>query len=261
MATCMQAIRGVVTTIFCGLALAGLAHAQAPSGGKSPLPPIKTQPATGRGADAGSDSARRAAILMSDRWRKVELEFQQWLSVQVVYTPRQVEEIKAKLAAEVQSMSPAELEQFLDQWDAKLKILLGKDADEARNWLGEYMSVMADGYRKHFLASLGLTDVTKMSAAQVEEAVDRVRMQRMSIRQQQAAFNQNREQQVQAAEKANAQARQMAQQQATAAMNRTPKFNMFQSHYSPRPQDSYIPTSRPQMYVNPYGRVGFLLPW
>ncbi len=124
---------------------------------------------------AEGESAKKAQILASDRWKKVVQEFDQWLAMQVVYTPQQAQQIKEKLAAQVRTMSAAELEEFLNQWDAKLKVLLGKDAAEARQWLGENLQVMADGYRKQFLKQLGLTDITKMTAAQIEDAIERMR--------------------------------------------------------------------------------------
>ncbi|HEY2883172.1 MAG TPA: nuclear transport factor 2 family protein, partial [Pirellulales bacterium] len=168
--------------------------ASTPAGGKETKSTQSPQPANTAKAggaatvtplpipgESAADAAKRAEILNSDRWKKVQKEFQEWLSMQVVYTPQQVEKMRAKLNAEINKMSAAELQQFLDQWDAKLKVLLGKDAGEVREWLGEYMSVIADGYRPTFLKKLGITDVSTLSAAQIEEGLDRIRADRLNF--------------------------------------------------------------------------------
>ncbi len=92
----------------------------------------------------------REQILESPRWRQVQQEFDKWLSLQVVNTPQQVQQLKAQLNAEIKKMSPEELEKLLNQWDAKLKVLLSPDAAEAREWLGQYLSVLATGRHKSF---------------------------------------------------------------------------------------------------------------
>jgi hypothetical protein len=122
----------------------------------------------------------------------------------VVYTPKQAEQLKARLAAQVRTMSAEELQAFLNEWDAKLKVALGKDASEARVWLGMNLSVMADGYRQEFLKKLGLTDASNMTAQQVEDAVIRVGAKRLALRQQNAAFERSRDAMVESYRKFNA---------------------------------------------------------
>ncbi len=97
-------------------------------------------------------------------------------------------------------MSPADLERFLDQWDAKLKILLGSDAAEAREWLGQYLSVLATGKRQEFLQRLGITDVGDLSAAQIEDTLNSIRAQRLMLQQQRSTFEAGRQQSVQMAQ-------------------------------------------------------------
>lgn len=183
---------------------------------------------------ADADAAKKAQILGSERWKKVAQEFDQWLAMQVVYTPEQAEQVKAKLAAQIRAMSAAELEEFLNQWDAKLKVLLGKNAAEARQWLGQNLQVMADGYRKQFLQQLGITDISKMTAAQIEEAIERMRAQRMALVQQREVFDYSRQQKVRMAqemEEASSAARRDAGQ------NQAAQYGTFQSQYSPRRYD------------------------
>jgi len=197
-------------------------------------------------------------ILNSDRWRKVIDEFQQWLSVQVVYTPKQVAQLRAKLNAEVQKMSADELQQFLDQWDAKLKVLLGTDADEARAWLGQYMSAMADGYRTEFLKKTGVTDISHATAAQIEQEILKLRLQRTGIQQRQATFDQTRQQEVQAAEQANAAAQRRMSRDQTLLNQRgaATSSSGYQSHYTP-PGANYHPPQQ-RFYVDASGQVGYI---
>jgi hypothetical protein len=206
------------------------------------------QQASKKAARESSEAERKARILASDRWRQVEREFSEWLSVQVVYTPEQAGQLKAKLAAQTQSMSADELQAFLDEWDAKLKILLGKDAMEAREWLGQNLAVMAAGYRQEFMRKLGLSDTSKMTAAQIEEAIIRVRAERLSRQQQSAAFEQSRQAMVKAVEKANA-----SEQTALdrAASQPAAQYSGYQSPYSPRRYD----------YVRPPGVWGLGYWW
>src|SRR5690606_18906179 len=108
-------------------------------------------PPSGSTESQAAEESKKSRILASERWKQMVEEFHKWLSIQVVYSPQQVEQIKARFDVEIQKMSAAELQHFLDQWDAKLKVLLGKDADEAREWLGQFLSAAADGYRKQTL--------------------------------------------------------------------------------------------------------------
>jgi len=222
----------------CGLS----AHAQQPK-----------KPATAPPAANSADAQRKAKILASDRWRKVTDEFQQWLSVQVVYTPKQITQIRTKLNAQIQKMSADELQQFLDQWDAKLKLLLGKDGDEARAWLGQYMSAMADGYRQKFLQRMGLQDITKATAAEVEDAIMRVRLQRGAIQQSQAAFDQTRQQDVQLTLDANAAAQRRMERDDR--LPRAAPSAPYQTPYTP-PGASYAPPEQ-RFFVNQYGEIGY----
>jgi uncharacterized protein YdiU (UPF0061 family) len=167
----------------------------------------------------------------------MENEFGQWLAMQVVYTPKQADQMKAKLAAEVNRMSAAELQQFLDQWDAKLKVLLGSDAAEAREWLAQYLSVIADGYRPKFLKKLGIRDVTNLTAAQIEDELDTLRAERMDFQQQRAFFDAGRQRSLQQAQQWQAASNQSLQDagQGTAA-----EYGTYQTPYSPR-QYNYQP--------------------
>ncbi len=209
-----------------------------------------------------SDAAAKAKIMASDDWKKMSAEYQKWLNSQVIYTPSDIKRINAKLSAQMQAMSAADMQDFLNNWLAKLKVLNGKDFQDAQQWLGEYMSALTDGYRAKTLQNLGLTDVASMSADQLEDAIERIRADRLSIQRNQASFNHIRQQQVQTVQQANA-ATQQAQQQAAAQL-RASQFNSVQSPYRPPNSGPYNPTPyAPQQpfYVNGNGQVGYFLPF
>jgi hypothetical protein len=153
-------------------------------------------------------------------------------------------------------MPASELQGFLDDWQARLKVLNGQDFQEAQQWLGEMMSVMVDGFRRQTLKDLGLTDVANMSAAQLEDAIIRVRADRLSRQANRAAFELQRQQMSQTIQQMNA-AAQIAQQQRN---NTAARFATHQSPYRP-PRFDPPPPRRQQFFVDGNGRIGFLLPY
>jgi len=208
-------------------------------------------------ADNQADKAQREKIMSSDAWKQVDTEFQKWLSQQTIYTPAEINRINQKLAAQIRAMPTSDLQGFLDDWQAKLKVLLGKDFQEAQNWLGQYMVNMADGYQRNYLKRLGLSDIPNMTAAQLEAAITRIRADRLAVAQAQADFDSARNQQVQSVLRANAQT-----QQPTSGISSYggPGFNTMQSPYRP---PKFNPPPRPQVpfYVNGEGRIGYMLPF
>jgi hypothetical protein len=207
-------------------------------------------------ADDQADRAERAKIMSSDAWKQVDSEFQKWLAQQTIYTPTEISRINQKLAAQIRSMPTSELQGFLDDWQAKLKVLLGKNFQEAQNWLGQYMVNMADGYQRNYLKRLGLNDIPNMSAAQLDAAITRIRADRLAVMQSQADFDNARNQQVQAVLRSNA----TAQQPTTGISYGGPGYNTMQSPYRP---PKFNPPPRPQQsfYVNGEGRIGYMLPY
>ena len=157
--------------------------------------------------------------MASDAWKQMAAEYQKWLNSQAIYTPDDINRINAKLAAQVQSMPAADMQDYLNDWNAKLKVLNGKDFQDAQQWLGEYMSALTDGYRAKTLKQMGLTDVANMTADQLASSIETIRADRLSIQRSQVTFNQMRQQQVQSMQQANA-ATQKAQQQEARSCNR-----------------------------------------
>jgi len=215
-----------VIGLFATVCVAGQAIGQTP-----PLKGGNAVPSTGGPTNAAAP-AEVNKILASERWKKVQAEFEKWLSVQVIYTPSQVDDLKKKLAAQVQRMSPTEIEQFLDQWDAKLKVLLSPDAAEAREWLGQYLSVIANGRRREFLEGLGVNkDVSKLTAAQIEDQINAVRAKRLAFQQQRAGFEAGRQQSLQMAEQFQNEQREVLQQSGT---GQAAGYGTYQSQFAPR---------------------------
>jgi uncharacterized protein YycO len=211
---------------------------------------------------ASADAAAKAKIMASDDWKKMAAEYQKWLNSQAIYSPGDINRINAKLAKQMQAMSAGEMQDFLNDWLAKLKVLNGKNFQDAQQWLGEYMSALTDGYRAKTLQNLGLTDVASMSADQLQDAIERIRADQLSVQRSQVAFNRARQQQVQAIQQANV-ATQQAQQQAAAQLSAS-QFNSVQSPYRPPNSGPWNPGPQltvPQFYVSGSGQVGYLLPF
>ena len=203
-----------------------------------------------------SDSAAKAKIVASPAWKQINDEFQKWLASQAIYTPADVERIKANLKAQIQAMPASELQGFLDDWQAKLKVLNGKDFQDAQQWLGEYLSVLTDGFRRRTLKDLGLDNVANMTARQLEDAIVRIRANRLATQQRQAAFEQSRQQMVRMVQQTNASAQQ-AQQQTNAGAAR---FGTNQTPDRP-PKFNPPPPPRRQFYLDSDGRIRFALPF
>ncbi len=64
----------------------------------------------------------------------------EWLSIQQVYTPSQLRKVKAGLNAKVARMDPQELVAFMVDMDAKLKILMSKEAEQCRLWIEQRLA-------------------------------------------------------------------------------------------------------------------------
>ena len=106
-----------------------------------------------------------------------------------------------------------------------------------REWLAQNLQVMADGYRKEFLKKLGVRDVTKMTAAEIEDVLDNIRAQRMYLDQQCAVFNTGRENKLQISQQLQTASSEVRE---NAASGEAAQYGQFQSHYSPR-QYNYSP--------------------
>jgi hypothetical protein len=230
----------------------------APAAGAPANAPAAILPAAPSSSSASADAALRAKIMASAEWKRIGDEYQSWLSTQPIYTPGQIKRINDNLAAQIQSMSASDLQDFMSDWQAKLKVLNGKNFQEAQNWLGAYMTNMADGYRRNYLKSLGLTDIPSMTAGQLEAAITNIRANQENVVQSQATFNATRRQMVQNVQQDNATSQQAQSQSYTSYGSSG--FNTFQSPYRP---PKFNPPPQPQMrfWMNSNGQLSYLLPF
>ena len=161
-------------------------------------PKQPSQPAAGKApvnsAADKSDAEKKAEILNSAQWRRAMFEFKEWLSAQQLYTPQQVEQLKARFNERVARMTASELGFLLSDMEAKFQILESPQAREAREWMGQYLSVMSDRMRAQVLKDM--PDPATMTAAQLSQEIMRIEEKRATIEQQQAAFDRTRQSQV-----------------------------------------------------------------
>ena len=202
-----------------------------------------------------ADAAKKATLLASDAWKRLESEFNQWVSVQVVYTPQQMAETKAEMRAEIEKMSAPELERFIAETDSKLKLLMSKDGVEARAWLGQYLSRRTEAYRQKLFEDT--PDFANMTSAQIEDRALRLKAKLRSRQQQQASFDANRSRMVNSQLRANAASR--ATMQAASASSGSGQSSGYQSPYQPY-QSSHERAVRPSFSVGPLGGVSYTLP-
>lgn len=207
-------------------------------------------------SDASSEVPAKEKLLASPQWKQMYSEFQKWLASQPIYTPSDIKRINANLAAQIQAMSASEVQGYLGDWQAKLNVLKGKDFQDAQQWLGQYLSVLADGYRRGTLRDLGLSDFVSMKAGDLERAILDIRAKRFALERRSTAFDQSRQQMIQQAQEKRAAAR-AAQLQ---SRSRAARFATIQSPYRP-PKFDPPPPPRRQFYVDSYGRLWFLLPY
>ena len=201
-----------------------------------------------------ADEAKKATLLASENWRRVESEFNTWAKSQVLYTPQQMEQTRVKLVTQIKSMSADELQTFIGELDGKLKKLLDKDSVEARNWVGQYLSVMADGYRQHFIGNV--PNFADMTAAQMQDEYLQLKAKILSQQHAQAEFKSNESQLVQSGMK-NIAAENRAAQQAAAAEDNAPASTIAQSHYKPK---DYHSAPQLQFYEGFGGGISYALP-
>lgn len=150
-----------LTIIAAALAAPALAADPPPS--RQPAEPTeRTMPSQATPEDA----ARKVEIMSGPRWRRAIFELGEWLSSQEIYSPQQVNRIKADFNRRVSGLSSYELEYLLDDLDAKFKVLETPEARDAKAWLGQYLSAMSDQRRAEALRDV--PDVVTMTSSQLQ---------------------------------------------------------------------------------------------
>ncbi len=168
------------------VAIAAPALAADPPPARQPGATERTMPSQATPEDA----ARKVEIMSGPRWRRAIFELGEWLSSQEIYSPQEVNRIKADFNRRVAGMSSYDLEYLLDDLDAKFKVLESPEARDAKAWLGQYLAAMSDRRRAEALRDV--PDVVTMSAARLQQEIDRIEQTRTSLQQRQQAFDQGR---------------------------------------------------------------------
>jgi len=227
-----------------------VANGSAPTADTSPSATSAPQEPVGKDDGGGSDLAKKAEIMNSPRWRRAVFELGEWLSAQAIYTPAQVRNIKADFNRKVEKMSSHDLEYLLDDLDAKFKVLDTPEARDARSWVAQYLSVMSDQRRAEALKDV--PNVVTMTAGQLQQEIQKIEQKRSSLQQQQAAFDESRQQLVQQAQ---------AARQQTAAASAAAMRSAGSVSYSPyrsgggggKPPFSDAKGSGMTLYSGPFG--------
>jgi hypothetical protein len=232
------------------LTVACLAMPSVPAAGQQPAA-AGSKPAAAKPDDDG-DLARKAEIMNSARWRRAIFELGEWLSTQQIYSPQEVRNIKADFNRRVAAMSSFELEYLLEDLDAKFKILDTPEAKDARQWVGQYLSVMSDQKRSEVLKDV--PNVVQMTSAQLQQEIAKIEQMRASLSQRQAAADQSRQQMVemaQAARQATAAASNAAASRAAAGPSYSPYRGQSQGGGKPPFADAH--GSGMNVGVGPFG--------
>jgi hypothetical protein len=145
-------------------------------------------------APAAPVDPRKAEILNSQRWKKAMYEMDEWLAAQPFYDKKQVDQIKANQAAAVAKMNASDLEFMLEDMEEKFKIMKTKEYQDARAWMVQNLSALADKKREEVLKKM--PNIATMTAAQMRQQIAQVQNKRQSLAEEQAAFHQMNQQQV-----------------------------------------------------------------
>lgn len=219
-----------------------LAHAQ--GAGKAEVPRATSE-----------QSAARQKILESERWRRTQRLFDEWLSVQVIYSSDEVAAIRADLNQQVAQMSPAELEQFLVGMEERLDVLTSPEAEDARIWLEQFMAVAVNPEQQLGMAR---PDLLNMTASQVRVELNRLNQIREQRSRSRAAFDRSRSAQAQVSREAltarQAKRAPAANRSSWPANTPAPRENRTPPDLQPPPLQSMIYT------VSPWGLPILLYP-
>jgi hypothetical protein len=242
----LVAAGAALTAVACPIVSFG----QQPAAAPAKAPAAAAAPAAAKDDDDG-DLARKAEIMNSPRWRRVIFELGEWLSAQQIYAPQEVHNIKADFNKRVTAMSSYELEYLLEDLDNKFKILETPEAKDARQWVGQYLSVMSDTKRAEVLKDV--PDVVKMSSAQLQQEIDKIEQKKAGLQQRQAAFDSSRQQLVERAQAAR-QATAAASNAAAAQMQSGVSYSPYRgSQGGGKPPFADVKGSGMSVGVGPFG--------
>jgi hypothetical protein len=160
-------------------------------------------------AAANDKAAARREILESDRWRQARRGFNNWLAEQQIYTADEAAAIRAKIDADVSTMSASEMMDFLEDTEERLEVLTSPEALEARRWVSQFLVTARNAEQQ---IRQKRPDVINMTAGQIRLELERFHRERGARHQSQAAFDRGRAQQLQTARSSQASAQEAQQQ-------------------------------------------------
>ena len=158
--------------------------------------PSASRVTAGPSAAVSDTMAAKKEILASPAWQLAMQGVNEWLSNQLVYDQDQAAQLMAQLSDKVDKMSAVQLQDFLQDLQLKLKIVRSPQAAEARAWAEDHLSKYTPAAAAKFRSTL--PDVTKMSAAQLQQVLSQNLQRRNSEAASQQAFDQMRAKQVSA---------------------------------------------------------------
>jgi hypothetical protein len=145
--------------------------------------------------ESSPDADQEPQLLDGERWSTVEQLFHEWLSIQSLYSPEEIEELKDQLQQHVQGMSKQELERFMSNAEERLDLLLSEDAVELRSWLSHFTP---EARRKILSLHGEIPDVVNMTASQIRLELSRLQELRTERAATQAVLHHTRDQQSEA---------------------------------------------------------------
>jgi hypothetical protein len=209
-----------------------------------------------RAAEPADDAALRTQVFESSAWRRAMFEVNEWLRTQRVYTPQQVEEMRAQFRRRVDEMSGADLKLLLGDLETKLEIIDTPQAREAKAWMGEYVAVLAERRRAEVLRDL--PNLATLTSAQLRAELVRIQQKRDTLDSRQRSAGRNQNQRVTAATRSQQQNQRQLEQ---ARANRPTAFSPYRSQSKVNDRlNTESSSPRPTFFVDPLGGVGRTLP-
>ncbi|HWC89334.1 MAG TPA: SgcJ/EcaC family oxidoreductase, partial [Pirellulales bacterium] len=95
---------------------------QGPAAQQSPTTTSATQAQSPSSGSSETDSLLKERILNSAEWRQTQQAYNEWLSVQKIYTPAEVKQLKAATSEKIGKMTAAQLADFVEDSKEKLAI-------------------------------------------------------------------------------------------------------------------------------------------
>lgn len=211
------------------------------------------RPAVGAAATAAPAGGGQAK-LDSDEWLRINRMLSDWLSVQQVYRPKEVESVLADMRKQIEGMSPQELRVFLTDLEKRLQVLLSPEAEDARTWLNQFTATAVDPE-----ARIGRSrpDVLNMTASQIRQEILWLQQHRERSQQAQAAFERTRDIQTQLAGEQR-EARNAARQPVDRS-NWPANTPPVRSQYLPNQHFPPAQPSGPVYRIGPWGTTYFII--